>query len=262
MTALPSLFIYYLVPVISLLIGAISLLAMIGSRGKGRSIALVFGIAAAAYFLAIFLKEISDALFSGFFLKPNIEGYIAVGAQTVFFEIGLAFLFALIFKKYLDSQSAIAMGSGLAMCENFVLLGIFGIISMTLTIEFNSAALPLKSSVISTYISDLLPHILDRISSLIGHTVWGFLAVMFVFKKSWRYLIAFPVGFLDSFAIYFDEAHPAYLSYLSFSLIILAVSILWAYAALKFTKNIRPFSDQVRYILKKFSRKTANMEAI
>ena len=261
MTVPPYAFLYFLFPAISLLVGIISLLAMMGSRGKGRSIALVFGIAAFAYFLAIFLKVVSDELFNTFFSKLSIWTYIAVGAQTVFFEIGLAFLFALIFKKYLDSQSAIAMGSGLAMCENFVLLGVVGTISVILAMEFNPAALPLKISVISTYISGLLPHLLDRISSLISHTIWGFLAVMFVLKKSWKYIIAFPIGFLDSFTIYFDEAHPAYLSILSFSLIVLVVSILWGYAALKFTGNIVSFSNQIRYILKKFQRKAANKEA-
>ncbi|MCW6168305.1 MAG: hypothetical protein LVQ96_01320 [Thermoplasmatales archaeon] len=174
--------------------------------------------------------------------------------------MGLAFIFALIFKKYLDSQSAIAMGPELAMCENFVLLGVVGIISVTLTIEFNPAALPLKINVISTYISGLLPHLLDRISSLIDHTIWGFLAVMFVLKKSWKYIVAFPIGFLDSFAIYFDLAPPAYLSYLSFSLIVLAISLLWAYAALKLTKSVSSFFDQVRYILKMFSRKASKIE--
>lgn len=190
-------------------------------RRKGLT-AAVFFLAALSYFSAIAAKSILQ--YFTFPLMENLFGYTSIptalylGAQTAVFEIFGAYLVARHWKVHIRQKNAEVYGLSLAFMENAILVGGIALINLTasyLVIAFGQASL-------AQYVHDQLMasspglfygtfsalpiigySVLERISSLIVHYSWGFLAVTSVSTGKLRYfLLALPFGFVDSLVPY------------------------------------------------------------
>ena len=174
-----------------------------------------------AYFSAIIIKYI----FQYFTLNPyskmtgNSPPLLGIyyGLQTALLEVGLAYLVA----KYAASRGklfrkdAVSYGLGLAMWENGVLISIPLLVSYLLYyIILASPASGSLYSILHKVAPELflptfqaLPligfSILDRVSSLLAHTAWGYLTVIAAVTGKRRYLyVALPMGLIDFLAPY------------------------------------------------------------
>jgi len=138
------------------------------------------------------------------------------GLQTVVFEVGGAFLVArlAVTRRKLGSKDAAGFGVGLAMWENGVLIG--GVLLLDYLVWYY--VLGSGGSLASQLFDDLtkdspalfyqapaaLPligyAILERVSSLMAHLAWGYLAVMAAVTGRRAFLgLALPMGFVDFF---------------------------------------------------------------
>ena len=136
------------------------------------------------------------------------------GLQTVFFEVGLAYVVAWYAFKHgaIQKKDAEGYGSGLAFWENAGLLGILSLINLiayygilssntslaqTLYNQLQSSA-PSLFSPASQALGSVAIGTLERISSIMLHFAWGYLCVMsVVYHKKRFFLIALPMGFVD-----------------------------------------------------------------
>lgn len=237
----------YLAPLSSILIGTLPLLFF------RRSLKL-FGIAAAAYFTAIAAKIAIETAFHGFFSSPGIAAYLAYGILTSIFEAGLAYAFILFFRKAAieDGRSGLFYGLSLSFWESTVLIGFltapFNIIDLIIIPFIPAGLLPADASSIYAinYLPLLLPHIIDRISSLIVHLMFGFAAYEAV-KQSRvsRMLPVMSLGMIDSIAAWWDFNKGA-LSYLDLSIILLAVTVAASFLILAMTGELDNFRHAIR----------------
>lgn len=188
--------------------------------------------------------------------SPLILG-IYYGIQTGVFEVGGAFLIAsyAVSKRHFSSRDGGAFGLGLAMWENGVLIGTATLVNyiayyVILGIPNSGVSQTVYNTLLQSAPSlfygpaKALPNIgysiLERISSLIGHFSWGFLAVWSaVYEKKYYFAIAFPIGFLIDFSVPFAPRLGTGL----FELIIFAIAggglaaTLWATQEIR--KNMR-----------------------
>ena len=173
-----------------------------------------------AYFLAIGLKVVVQDLTAvqaaEAFGSISAGFGLYLGLQTVFFEVGLAYVFALVGarKLRLTTSDGVPFGLGLAFWENGVLLGLYPLIQLVIIYV---ALLGNSSAAASTYFSvvtshpdyfsapaQLLPSIfytglVERASSLLAHTAWGMLAVWAAVTRRKAYLaLALPMGLIDA----------------------------------------------------------------
>ena len=185
---------------------------------KRRFHLLVLVYSLVAYAVAIALKYAVQiptiSIVTDNFGSHSIELGLYYGLQTVFFEVGLAFVVAWYFfsRGKLERKDAEAYGSGLAFWENAGFLGVLSLINLiaywsilqtntplaqTLYNQLNTnapnlfepATQALRSVAIGT---------LERISSILFHFAWGYLGVMaVVYHKKRLFLIALPMGFVD-----------------------------------------------------------------
>ena len=173
-----------------------------------------------AYFLAIGLKvavqDLTAVQVAGV-VGPISAGFgIYLGLQTVVFEVGLAYVFALVGAKKLKltTTDRVPFGLGLAFWENGILLGVYPFIQLLL---IYTALLGNSSAAASTYFSVVTSHpeyfnapaqllptvffggVVERTSSLMVHTAWGMLAVWAAVTKRKAYLaLALPMGLIDA----------------------------------------------------------------
>ncbi|MGI0071964.1 MAG: hypothetical protein ACRECT_07890 [Thermoplasmata archaeon] len=149
----------YLSPIIAILIGVIPVLYF---RWKGA----LFGIAAAAYFLAIGSKGVVEVLFAPFFQLDTLPVYLAYGLLTFVFEVGLAYLFLRpVWKgeRPPDLHAGWAYGSYLAFYENAVLLGLLPLLGL---LALSSSSVTVSSS--DPYAASFLPSALRRVSHILS----------------------------------------------------------------------------------------------
>ena len=173
-----------------------------------------------AYAGAIACKVVLQALtfntlLAGFRGNLSILG-VYFGIQTVFFEVGGAYLVALwgVSKGKLNFKDSEAYGLGLAFWENAGYLGglgLFSLVAIYLTLASGGAtSQELYSNLINNRpalfypASQALPLIgfslLERVTSSMFHFSWGYLCLLAAFLHKRRYvLIALPMGFLDFF---------------------------------------------------------------
>ena len=208
--------ILFLAPLLS--IGITSGVALYWWRRYGFR-AVVIPLTLFAYFVAIALKVVVQSFTSvqaENVFGPISEGFgLYLGLQTVFFEVGLAYVFALIgARKFkLEKKDAVPFGLGLAFWENGVLLGIYMLLQLLLIyislLGNSSAAATTYFHIATSHPSyfyspaKLLPGILygalERISSLLAHTAWGVLVVFAALTKRKIFLaLAFPMGLVDA----------------------------------------------------------------
>ncbi len=176
-----------------------------------------------AYAGAIAAKEILQ-----FFTTQTVIstfGYVSLatglylGLQTVFFEVGGAYLVARlsVSRWRLERGDAQAYGLGLGMWENAGLLGALSLMSLVSVYVVLSMTSPIAQTVYSTVNStqpalfyppaQALPLValgsLERFSSLLIHLAFGYLCLIAAVSGKKRFLlVALPMGLVDAFAPY------------------------------------------------------------
>jgi hypothetical protein len=185
---------------------------------KRRFTMVVFASSFVAYAGAIALKEVVQyftyAPFDGKFGSNDYALGLYFGLQTVFFEVGLAYLVAvlLVKKKKLQAQDAGGFGIGLGFWENGILLGALTLVSFAADYFIIAAGGGLAQTVYNA-INKSQPSLfnpplqafsllgfplLERITSAIFHFCWGYLCVLAaVFAKKRYFFLALPMGLLD-----------------------------------------------------------------
>jgi hypothetical protein len=171
------------------------------------------------------------------------------GFQTVFFEVGLAFVLAYfaVNRGKLDKRDAEAYGSGLAFWENVGLLSVLSLVNLIayyviLSMGGSLADLiydQLSMNAPALFSSNLEAlglvgiGIFERISSMLIHVAWGYLCLMAVlYKKKLLFLIALPMGFID-FLVPFAQNNV-----LLFEIVIFVLSVISVFVALFATKRV------------------------
>lgn len=210
--------IYFLLPIAVI---AISFGCVIYWRLKKCLTKWVLLYSFVAYFGAIALKYIVQIpTLRGF--ETIIGGNLAAlgvyyGLQTVFFEVGGAYVVAryAVKKQHIVKKDAAGFGLSLAFWENGVYIGIFTLINFVTYYFILSSGNNSLSQILFNSLSKSSPglflipslalpsiglSILERISSIIVHFSWGFLVVLSaVFRKKLFLAVALPMGLVDFF---------------------------------------------------------------
>ncbi len=187
-------------------------------KHKFKGSVLVYSLG--AYATAIALKYVVQIPTIGPFIAAfgaaSAATALYYGLQTVFFEVGLAYLFArmAVKREKFTGEDAEAYGIGLSFWENGVLLGVISLLNLALEyliLAGGSSTLaqqvyqalyaatpglfaPPSQAVVSVFFS-----VMERTSSAMGHIAWGYLTVMAAFyHKRGLLLIALPMGLLDA----------------------------------------------------------------
>lgn len=144
---------------------------------------------------------------------------IYFGLQTVFLEVGLAYVFAwyAVSKQHLELKEASSYGTGLAFWENGIYLGLLSLVNLLAVFALLASGTPEAQTIYDTLVSsqpalfypplEALPFValgtLERISSIIVHFAWGYLCVVAAVTGRQKYLaVALPMGFLDFFVVF------------------------------------------------------------
>lgn len=197
---------------------------------------MLFLLAALAYFMAIVAKLIVQALFYSFFHEQQLATYIAYGALTAVFEIGFAYAFALLYKGKFSAHRGWAYGSYLAFFENAIVVGAFGLLSLIVINLFVTRGTGLDS-LASGNILMSIPSAFERITSLIAHAVWGYLALFAAVRRKPAYVLAaVPLAFIDSAAAWWDMTHA--ISYPLLIAVLFTFVVVWSAAALAVTGQL------------------------
>lgn len=173
----------------------------------------------AAYFVAIAAKYAIQiptyAAVAAFFGLTSVGLGLYFGLQTVFLEVGLAYLIALYGarRRNLKTSDAVSYGLSLAFWENGILLGAVSILSLGVTYLLlgngSSEAATVYSQLVTKQPSiflppaSLLPSVLlgtlERFSSMLIHIAWGVLCVYAAASGRKKYLLyALPMGLVDA----------------------------------------------------------------
>jgi len=211
-----------------------------------------------AYFTAIALKAVVQLLtinsFEASFGQNNeVALGLYFGVQTVFFEVGLAYVFAhlAMSRTKMWAADAEGYGLGLAFWENGIYVGALLLINLiSYYLIFSSLGgtglaqqlyATLSKAEPSLFYAPLesLPllgfSILERITSLIFHFSWGLLCIFAAYYKRKKYLfIALPMGLLD-FLVPFEPRF----GILFFELMIFILALIALGVTLRVTQDIR-----------------------
>ena len=179
---------------------------------------MVLAYALAAYAAAIALKYAVQLPTIGWvtdnFGQESAGLGVYYGLQTAFFEVGIAYLVAryAVRRGKLGRRDAEGYGAGLAFWENAVLLGALSLFSLVAYYAILSTNLPAATTVydllnknepglfdpVSQALSSVALGTMERASSILIHTAWGYLCLMAaVLDKKRLFLIALPMGFVD-----------------------------------------------------------------
>lgn len=171
-----------------------------------------------AYFVAIALKYAVQlptiTAVTNYFGSQSAGLGVYYGLQTVFFEVGLAYLVAwyVVSRGMLERKDAEAYGAGLAFWENAVLLGVLSLINLIAYYSILSTNTPLAQTLYNQLntnspglfasapqaLSNVAYGTLERISSILIHSAWGYLCFIAAYLNKKRlFLIALPMGFVD-----------------------------------------------------------------
>jgi len=201
----------------AVVIVACTLLLLYWRRRRGFDLA-VLAYSFVAYAVAIGLKyavqlPTIDAV-TDYFGAQSVGLGIYYGAQTVVFEVGMAYLVATYAarKGKLGEKDAEGYGAGLAFWENAVLLGALPLINYLAYYAILSTDTSLAQTVynllsqnspglfdpVSQALASVALGTLERFSSILVHFAWGYLCIMAaVYGKRRLFLIALPMGFVD-----------------------------------------------------------------
>jgi hypothetical protein len=224
---------------------------------KRRFHATVFLYSLIAYGTAIALKyavqiPTVDAVTS-YFGEHSVGLGFYYGLQTVFFEVGLAFLVAwfAVRSGALERKDAEAYGSGLAFWENAILLSALSLINLiayysilstntslaqTLYNQLNTNA-PGLFAPASEALRSVALGVMERTSSILIHVAWGYLCFMAAYHHRRRLLlIALPMGFIDFLVPFAQNA------IVTFEVEIFALSVISLLTAWYVTRNLHESS--------------------
>ncbi len=199
---------------------------------------LVAYAAAIALKYAVQLPTIGSVSGAG----PVVLG-LYYGLQTVFFEVGLAYVIAYFAVKRgnMDRRDAEAYGSGLGFWENVALLSALSLVNLIayyFILSGSGSLADLTYNQLVTGAPELFSSNLDalglvgigvieRISSLLIHVAWGYLCVMAVlYHKKQLFLIALPMGLID-FLVPFAQSIVLLFEAVIFALAIASVTVAW-----------------------------------
>lgn len=234
--------IFMLQPIIVI---AFSVAIMVYWHRKRRFHANIWLFTLIAYGAAIALKygiQIPTAGFVNGLGNPYVSGAY-FGLQTVFLEVGLAYVIAryAFSKGKIDRRDAEAYGSGLAFWENVGLISALGIVNL-MTIYFILSGTGSIADLTYNQLIDSAPELfssntaalgmvalgtLERFSSALIHIAWGYLCVMAVVHKNKKlFLIALPMGMID-FLVPFAGGSLVLFEAVVFALAALSVFVAW-----------------------------------
>ena len=247
---------FILQPVIVIIIST-ALLLFWYRRRRFHWMVLLYSLV--AYAVAIALKYAVQIptvnVVTSYFGSVSVGLGVYYGLQTVFFEVGLAYLVAwwVVSRGLLERKDAEAYGSGLAFWENAGLLGILSLINLASYYVILSSNTPLaqtlhsqlsaSSSGLFAAPAEALRSValgtLERISSIMMHFAWGYLCFMAVILRKRRlFLIALPMGFVDFLVPFASTMGIAVFEAAVFVLAVLSVLVAW-YAV----KHVSPARD-------------------
>jgi hypothetical protein len=240
---------FILQPVIVIIIAS-ALLVYWHSKRRFHLTVLVYSLV--AYAVAIVLKYALQSLPINIVLN-NVGLGVYYGLQTVIFEVGLAYLvawYAISYSK-LERKDAEAYGAGLAFWENAVLLGILPLISLLAYYSILSTNTSLAQTLYdqlyksapgyfipaSQALGSVAYGILERISSVLIHSAWGYLCFVAAYLHKKRlFLIALPMGFADFLVPFEQKIGLPTFEAIIFALSVLSVLVAW-YATKQFRNN-------------------------
>jgi hypothetical protein len=173
---------------------------------------------------------------------PVVLG-VYYGLQTVFFEVGLAYVVAYfaVKRSNLDLRDTEAYGSGLAFWENVGFLSILSLVNLVAYyfILSNGGSLAdltynqLSKNAPSLFASNTEAlglvgiGVLERFSSALIHIAWGYLCIMAViYRKKWLLVIALPMGLVD-FLVPFAQSNVLLFEVTVFALALFSVFVAW-----------------------------------
>ena len=218
-----------------------------------RGIVLVYSLV--AYVGAIALKyaiQIPTANVVLSYFGPHSAGTgLYYGLQTVFLEVGLAFLIAnyAVSHGKLGAKDAEGYGLGLGFWENAVLLGLLSLINLVayyLILSNNTSTAQIVYNQLQQTSPDLfLPQsqalslvllgIIERTSSIILHFAWGYLCLIAAYSHRKKYFaLALPMGFVDFFVPFAQT-----IGLVPFEILLLFLSVASAAVAWYATKKFR-----------------------
>ena len=183
-----------------------------------------------------------DAVTS-FFGEHSVGLGVYYGLQTVFFEVGLAFLVAwfAVSRGGLGKKDAEAYGSGLAFWENAVLLGalyLFNLVTYYSILSTDTSLAQTLFNQLSTNSPGLFAPasealrsvalgVVERTASILIHFAWGYLCFMAAYYRRRRlFLIALPMGFIDFLVPFAQNAVVAFEA-VFLTLAIVSVLVAW-----------------------------------
>ncbi|MGC8558733.1 MAG: YhfC family glutamic-type intramembrane protease [Nitrososphaeria archaeon] len=249
---------YFITPIVVM---AISFVPVIYLSRKGALAIRVVLYAFVAYFSAIALKVVLQHFTIGVVQStgnPVVMG-IYYGLQTSFFEVGIAYLVVHFARGSMKVQDGVGYGLSLGMWENGVLISIPLLINYILYYTMLPGSPQLYSLLSSSAPSLFLPlipalqvigfAITERISSMLLHLSWGYLAVLAAFTGRRRYLgYAMVMGFVD-FLVPFEP----YLGIAAFEGIVLLVAVISSviafFAIHRVTEGRRMWASALRNFL-------------
>ena len=215
---------------------------------KRRFHLMVLVYSLVAYAVAIGLKYAVQIptinLVIDYFGPHSVGLGVYYGLQTVFFEVGLAFLVAWYSVKHgnLAKKDAEGYGSGLAFWENAILLGVLSLINFLAYYSILSSNTPLAQTLYnqlqssqpglfapaSEALASVALGTVERISSIMLHFAWGYLCVMaVVYNKKRLLLIALPMGFVDFIVPFAVPGRLVLIESVLFALAALSMAVAW-----------------------------------
>ena len=181
--------------------------------------AILLLLALPAYAVAIALKVVIQAFtytaVSNYYGTMSVEVGLYFGLQTVFLEVGLAYVFASLAVRRLGLGPAdgVSYGLSLAFWENGALLGALPVLNLIVDYYLIASGSSVGQLVYSTLMnasptyflppSDLIWFLLlgtlERLTSMLTHVAFGTLCVLAAFTRRKRFLAyALPMGLLDA----------------------------------------------------------------
>ena len=208
----------------------------------------VLAYAFLAYAAAITLKYAVQiptiTTVTDYFGQQSVGLGLYYGAQTMFFEVGMAYVVALyaVRRGKLGRRDAEGYGAGLAFWENAVLLGAFSLLSLVAYYAILSTSLPVAQTVYSTLNKDepglfapayqavvsVALGTTERFSSILIHSAWGYLCVMAaVLNKKRLFAVALPMGLVDFLVPFASSIGVALFEGIVFVIGVISVLVAW-----------------------------------
>jgi len=204
-------------PIIFIVMSVVAILYWRKRRGFRRILLLLSLVAyAVAIGAKVAIQAVTYTAVSDYFGTMSVGVGLYFGLQTVFLEVGLAYLVASFAQKRvnMNASDGVAYGISLGFWENAVLLGALSLVNLIADYALIASGSSLGQLVYNALLnanpayfsppSVILPYVLigtlERLSSLLVHVAFGTLCVLAVLTRRRRFLAyAMPMGLVDAF---------------------------------------------------------------